>query len=79
MQKMKEPSYIAPERLYSLRGYWSASGISPTRIREARRCGIDLPCLEVGKRKFVRGVDGIAFIERLANRCHAEKLRCCNG
>lgn len=64
--QLREPSYIDPTRLYSLRGYWNASGISPTRIREARRLGIELPTLLVGRRKFVRGADGIAFIERLA-------------
>lgn len=60
------PSYIDPDRLYAIRGFWAASGISPTRIREAKRCGIELPTLEVGKRKFVRGHLGIEFIVRLA-------------
>jgi len=62
----REPSYIDPARLYSIRGFWAASGISPTRIREAKRQGIELPSLEVGKRKFIRGAQGIAFIEQLA-------------
>jgi hypothetical protein len=62
----KEPSFIAPELLYSLRGFQSASGVNATRIREARKRGIELPSLIVGKRKFIRGVDAIAFIERLA-------------
>ena len=64
--KKKETSYIAPERLYSLLGFQAASGVSETRIRAARRRGIELPSLEVGKRKFIRGVDAITFIERLA-------------
>lgn len=60
------PSFIAPERLYTLRGFYEASGISQTRVREARLRGIELPMLSVGKRKFVRGYDAIAYIERLA-------------
>jgi hypothetical protein len=66
MTQAKEPSYIAPENLYTLRGFQVASGVSATRIREARRLGITLPSLLVGKRKFVRGIDAITFIERLA-------------
>ena len=62
----REPSYIDPGRLYTLRGFWAASGVSPTRVRAAKRRGIMLPTLDVGKRKFVRGSDAIAFIEKLA-------------
>jgi hypothetical protein len=61
-----EPSFIDPNRLYTRRGFIVASGLSETRIREAKRRGIELPWLLCGKRKFVRGVDAIAFIERLA-------------
>jgi hypothetical protein len=64
------PTFIAPERLYTLRGFQEASGISQTRMREARRRDIELPTLSVGKRKFVRGTDAIAFIERLAANGH---------
>jgi hypothetical protein len=60
------PTFIAPERLYTLRGFHDASGISETRIREAQRRGIGLPTLSVGRRKFVRGCDAIEYIERLA-------------
>jgi len=35
-------------------------------MREARLCGIELPTRSVGRRKFVRGSDAIALIERLA-------------
>jgi hypothetical protein len=61
------PSFIAPERLYSLKGFQAAAGVSDTRMREGRQAGISLPTLEVGRRKFVRGVDAIAYLERLAN------------
>lgn len=64
-------SFIAPDRLYTLRGFHAASGISSTRLREARRRGIHLLTLEVGRRKFVRGADAISFIESLA-RIHDE-------
>ncbi len=60
------PTFISPENLYSLRGFVAASGISETRIREARRAGIELPTINAGRRKFVRGQDAIAFVERLA-------------
>ncbi|HMP07446.1 MAG TPA: hypothetical protein PJ982_13940 [Lacipirellulaceae bacterium] len=62
----RPPTFIDPERLYSLRGFQEASGIAATRIREARLQGVNLPSLKVGKRLFVRGSDGIAYIERLA-------------
>jgi hypothetical protein len=35
-------------------------------VREARRVGIELPTLDVGRRKFVRGSDAIWYIEQLA-------------
>ena len=62
----QDPSYLLPDALYKLRGFWIASGISPTRIREARRRGIELPVLNVGRRKFVRGIDAVQFVEKLA-------------
>ncbi len=65
-----ETSYIAPERLYSLKGFQQASGVTATRIHHAKRSGIDLPTLEVGRRKFVRGIDAIEFIEKLAANAH---------
>ncbi len=60
------PSFIDPERVYALREFISASGISYTAIRNAKRRGIELSTLKVGKRVFVRGRDGIHFIEQLA-------------
>lgn len=64
--RRNEPSFIDPQRLYTRRGFINASGISETRIREAKRRGIELPWLICGKRKFLRGADAIKFIERLA-------------
>jgi hypothetical protein len=59
-------SFIDPERLYALRGFQEASGISATRMREARLSGIYLPTISIGRRRFVRGSEGIAYIEQLA-------------
>ena len=67
-ETLKGPNFIAPERLYTLKGFRAASGISATRIREARKAGILLPMLDVGRRKFVRGADAIAYLERLAKQ-----------
>lgn len=64
--KKQQASFLAPERLYTLRGFEVASGISTTRRYMARKLGIFLNYLEVGGLKFVRGVDGISFIEALA-------------
>lgn len=66
MYAKQPPTFIAPEYLYPLKGFYAASGVTPARRSEARRQGIELPTIEVGRRKFVRGADGIAYIERLA-------------
>ena len=61
-----QPSYIDPTRMYAIRRFIADSGISATRIRQADRQGIELRKIKTGKRVFVRGSDGIAFIEQLA-------------
>jgi hypothetical protein len=62
----KAPSFIAPERLYTLKGFQATTGVSATRMREARRAGVSPIFLEVGRRKFLRGSDAIAYLEQLA-------------
>jgi hypothetical protein len=62
----KTPSHIDPNCLYSLRGFQAVSGISATRMREARKAAIAPTMLEVGRRKFIRGSDAIAYLEQLA-------------
>jgi hypothetical protein len=57
---------ICPERLYPLRAFQEASGIGSTRMREGRLAGILLPTISVGRRKFIRGGDGIEYIEQLS-------------
>lgn len=64
--KKRASSYVDPGRLYSLRGFQEASGIAATRMREARLQGLVCDTVIVGKRIFVRGTDGIAYIEALA-------------
>ena len=60
------PSFIAPDRLYSLSRFLKDSGISYTRLQLARRLDIPLTLISCGRRKYVRGYEGIDFIERLA-------------
>ena len=63
----REPSYIDPRNLYSRRGTVACSGVSDTRIREARqKYGLTIPWITCGRRKFARGSDIIRFIELLA-------------
>ena len=62
----RSPSFLAPDRLYSLRGFQEASGISATRMREGRLAGVHPNWILVGRRKFLRGVDAIDFVERLS-------------
>ena len=62
----RERSYIDPTCLYTLRGFQQAAGISATRLREARRQGISVPMIRVGRRKFIKGEKAIELIERLA-------------
>lgn len=70
----EKPTFIDPARMYSLRKFVADSGISLTRIRGAARQGIELPKVRAGKRVFVRGVDGIEFIEKLADACRPVRL-----
>ena len=64
--KRAPPTFIDPDRLYSLRGFQEASGISSTRLREGRLQGVQPNWIMVGRRKYLRGVDAIDLIERLS-------------
>lgn len=57
---------IHPESLYPYGAFIRCSGLSKTRIREARLQGLELVTVDAGRRKFVRGADGILFIQQLA-------------
>jgi hypothetical protein len=48
--------------------------VTPSRIGEARRNGVELRSLKVGRRVFIKGTDGIEFIERLAELEHAQPV-----
>jgi hypothetical protein len=63
----ERPAPIYPEALYPRRAFMGAAGISEQRLYQAKQRGITLPTLNVGRRVFVRGADGIRFIERLAD------------
>ncbi len=62
----RQPTFIARDRLYTLRDFQESSGISPTRIREGKLQGVEPRWIQVGKRKFIHGDDAIDLIERLA-------------
>jgi hypothetical protein len=62
----KESGFLAPERLYSLKGFQTASGISATRMRQARRAGVTPQMLQVGRRKFISGASAIKYLEQLS-------------
>ena len=62
----RNPSVIFADALYSRRGFIVASGLSETRLREAKKRGIEPRRIWVGKRNYIRGRDAIAFIEMLA-------------
>lgn len=62
----RAPSVIHPDSLYTRRGFIASSGISETRLREAKQNGLECRRLWVGKRSFYRGADIILFIELLA-------------
>ena len=58
--------FIAPERLYTRRGFLFAAGLGDATVRKARIQGVELPVFTVGRQPYVRGVDGIRWIEHLA-------------
>lgn len=60
------PTSIDPEKLYSLAEFIRCSGLSYTRIRHAAHDGVEIPTIAVGRRKFVEGASGIAYIRQLA-------------
>jgi hypothetical protein len=62
----RPPTFVDPDRLYALRGFYEASGISPSRAREARLMGYPLPTVDIGKRKWVQGSAGIEWMLKLA-------------
>ena len=62
----KDTEPIHPESLYPYQCFIRCSGVSKSKIREAMLQGIIIKTIDSGRRKYVRGVDGIAFINKLA-------------
>ncbi|TWT29168.1 hypothetical protein KOR34_53070 [Posidoniimonas corsicana] len=65
--KPQPAGVIEPATLYTLPEFKRAAGLGDTSIRNARLAGVVLKTLCVGRRKYVRGSDGIAYIENLAH------------
>lgn len=60
------PTSIDPEKLYALAEFIRCSGISHSRILRAAKDGLLIPTLDVGKRKFIWGIDAMDYICSLA-------------
>ena len=56
----------SPRRIYPRDAFVRASGISKSRLREARLMGCPLPVISLGRRQTVRGADAVQWIEQLA-------------
>ncbi len=57
---------IDPKKVYLIGSFYAVAGIGLTTVRNAKHNGIELCCLQAGRRKWVKGSDGIAFLESLA-------------
>ena len=62
----KDTEPIHPGSIYPYQSFIRCGGVSKSKIREARLQGLVLKTFDTGRRKYVRGVDGIAFIEQLS-------------
>jgi len=57
---------IIPGGIYTLGAFQRATGIGDSiRRLAARNYGIELKLMRIGRRKFVRGEDGLAFLESM--------------
>ncbi|MCO6044689.1 hypothetical protein NG895_12295 [Aeoliella sp. ICT_H6.2] len=65
---------ILPDALYPVSAFERTAGISPARRSEAKKHGIELEVLEVGRRKFTTGKNAIDYLHRLA--AHTAAPRC---
>jgi hypothetical protein len=57
--------YIDPSRIYTVQGFYRDSGISKSRAREARLMGHPAPFKSIGRRKYIVGHDGVAWMLKL--------------
>ena len=67
--------FIDPGRLYTRKAFLAAAGLGDTTIRQARRAGVELVTLTVGRQPYIRGRDGIDFIEKLASLQRSDEER----
>lgn len=61
-----ESGVILPDALYRRSTALRALGLGGSTLRRARRAGIELFTLQIGREPLVRGRDVIAFVELLA-------------
>lgn len=64
--RSKPVGYVDRRRMYMRSAFFSDLGLGRTVLRQARRAGIELPTLRVGKMLLVDGADGIEFLRRVA-------------
>lgn len=63
---------IEPGVTYTLASFIATSGLSYSRIRRAAREGVHIPTFAIGRRKFIKGINALAFIDQLAARSAAQ-------
>lgn len=64
--RKKDLQGILPSGVYPLETFYRYSGLNRERERFGRQHGVVLGRLRVGRRVFIRGDDGIRFIEEMA-------------
>lgn len=65
-QQRDGAGFVDAGRLYTLRRFLRDVGLGENTKRRAERAGRPLATLQVGRMVYVRGVDGIAWLEQLA-------------
>lgn len=62
-----KPSFLCPQRLYTLPGFYAVTGWTYQRERELKlEHGLQLPRLRCGKRVFIDGAAAIEYIRKAA-------------
>jgi hypothetical protein len=61
----RDSSFIDPRVTYTKTGFIRSAGLPNSTIRDATREGVPLPIFKIGRRVYVRGVDAIAYLDRL--------------
>ena len=65
--KPRPAGAVDPTLFYTFPEFMRVAGIGYTTIRKAKAKGVDLPLQKVGRRKYLRGSDGVEFLEKLAS------------